>query len=159
MDTKFSVLMSIYAKEKPEYARACFDSLLSQTCPADEWVVVEDGKLTDPLYSLLNTYQVRYPNLIKRVPLKQNCGLGIALREGIKHCSNELIARMDTDDIARNDRFERQLAEFEKNPQLDICGSQIKEFVDSTDNVVSRRIVPTNDAAIKKFQKRRTYCG
>lgn len=156
MNTKFSVLMSIYAKEKPEYARACFDSLLSQTCPADEWVIVEDGKLTEPLYSLLNTYQTRYPNLIKRVPLKQNCGLGVALREGINHCSNELIARMDTDDIARNDRFERQLAEFEKNPQLDICGSQIKEFVDSTDNVVSRRIVPTNDAAIKKFQRRRT---
>lgn len=156
MDTKFSVLMSIYVKEKPEYAKACFDSLLSQTCPADEWVIVEDGKLTEPLYSLLNTYQTRYPNLIKRVPLKQNLGLGLALREGINHCSNELIARMDTDDIARNDRFERQLAEFEKNPQLDICGSQIKEFIGSIDNIVSRRIVPTNDVAIKKFQKKRT---
>ena len=148
--------MSIYAKEKPEYARACFDSLLRQTCPADEWIIVEDGILTDELYSLLNEYQNQYPKLIERVPFKQNRGLGLALREGIIHCSNNLIARMDTDDIARQDRFERQLKEFKTNPKLDICGSHVKEFIDSIDNIVSKRVVPTSDSNIKKFQKRRT---
>lgn len=156
MSTRFSVLMSIYAKEKPEYARACFDSLLSQTCPADEWIIVEDGILTGELYSLLNAYQNQYPKLIKRIPIEQNRGLGLALREGIIHCSNNLIARMDTDDIARQDRFERQLEEFKANPKLDICGSQVKEFIGSIDNIVSKRVVPTSDAGIKNFQKRRT---
>ena len=152
---KFSVLMSLYFKEKPEYARACFESLLAQTVKASEWVIVEDGPLTDELYALLDEYEAKCPGLIHRVPLKENVGLGKALREGILHCQNELIARMDTDDIAVSDRFEKQLALFEKNPDLDICGSHIKEFIDSTDNVVSERKVPTTHEEIAEYQKRR----
>ena len=92
----FSVLMSLYYKEKPEYARACFESLLAQTVQADEWVIVEDGPLTGELYALLDEYEAKCPGLIHRVPLKENVGLGKALREGVTHCQNELIARMDT---------------------------------------------------------------
>ena len=88
MTDKFSVLMSLYIKEKPEYARECFDSLLNQTVTADEWVIVEDGPLTDELYSLLDEYESKYPNLIKRVPLEKNVGLGLALAEGILHCNH-----------------------------------------------------------------------
>ena len=136
----FSVLMSVYIKEKPEYIRACFDSLLRQTVQADEWVIVEDGPLTDELYSVLDEYQKAYPGLIKRVPQEKNQGLGAALRSGIPECRNELIARMDTDDIAREDRFEKQLAEFEKDPELDICGSQIDEFEHDPSIITARRI-------------------
>ncbi|MBR3280066.1 MAG: glycosyltransferase [Lachnospiraceae bacterium] len=150
-----SVLMSLYIKEKPEYAEACFKSLLAQTVKADEWVVVEDGPLTDELYSLLDRYEKEYPGLIKRVPLPENRGLGLALRAGIPECSNELIARMDTDDIAREDRFEKQLKEFEADPDLDICGSQIDEFEDTPDNIVASRNVPLTDVEIKKYQRRR----
>lgn len=156
MEQKFTVLMSLYFKEKPEYARECFNSLLNQTVRATEWVIVEDGSLTEELYNLLDEYQNKYPNLIKRVPLKENRGLGLALREGILHCSNELIARMDTDDICREDRFELQLKEFEKNPFLDICGSHIKEFDGNIANKKSLRKVPLNDQDIKRYQKRRS---
>ncbi|MFQ6793940.1 MAG: glycosyltransferase [Thomasclavelia sp.] len=155
MEQKFTVLMSLYFKEKPEYARECFDSLLNQTVRATEWVIVEDGLLTDELYNLLDEYQNKYPNLIKRVPLKENRGLGLALREGILHCSNELIARMDTDDICREDRFELQLKEFEKNPSLDICGSHIKEFDGNINNILSVRKVPISNDMIRKYQRRR----
>lgn len=153
--SELSVLMSIYVKEKPEYARACFESLLAQTVKANEWVIVEDGPLTPELYALLDEYEKAYPTLIKRVPLEQNVGLGLALREGILHCSNELIARMDTDDICRSDRFERQLAEFEADPTLDVCGSHIAEFEDDINNVVAQRRVPLSDGDIKKYQRRR----
>lgn len=152
---KFSVLMSIYAKENPQYARACFDSLLSQTVLADEWVIVEDGPLTEALYALLDEYQAQNVGLIKRVPLQENQGLGRALREGILHCSHELVARMDTDDIARDDRFERQLTMFENQPDLDICGSHIQEFEGEIDNVLSVRKVPIEESAILEYQKRR----
>lgn len=151
-----SVLMSLYISEKPDYAKECFDSLLSQTCLPDEWIIVEDGPLTDEMYSLLDEYQNEHPNLIKRIQLKQNQGLGVALREGILHCSNELIARMDTDDIARSDRFEKQLAVFKETPDIDVCGSQIDEFVGTVDNIVSRRNVPLHNEEIKKFQHFRT---
>ena len=155
MNEKFSVLMSLYIKEKPEYARACFDSLLNQTVLATEWVIVEDGPLTDELYALLDEYEEKHPGLIKRIPLETNHGLGLALREGVVNCTYELIARMDTDDIARHDRFEKQLALFAENPQLDICGSHIKEFVTSPDETTAVRKVPLTDTEIKKYQKRR----
>lgn len=62
--------MSPYIKEKPEYTRACFESLLThQTVQADEWIIVEDGPLTDEMYDLLVEYQKSYPGLIKRIPL------------------------------------------------------------------------------------------
>lgn len=152
-NVEFSVLMSLYIKEKAEYAKACFDSLLGQTIQASEWVVVEDGPLTDELYALLEEYQRMCPGLIKRVAFETNQGLGKALREGIQHCTYDLVARMDTDDIARKDRFEKQLAMFDVNPDLDICGSHIKEFDADPDNVISERIVPITDEAIKLYQK------
>lgn len=156
MREKFSVLMSLYIKEKPEYAKECFESLLNQTVKADEWVIVEDGPLTSEMYNLLDEYQKDYPDLIKRVPLETNQGLGLALREGVLQCSNELIARMDTDDIAREDRFELQLKEFEKNPKLDICGSHQNEFEDNIKNTISKRDVPLNQEDIYKYQKKRS---
>lgn len=147
--------MSLYKKEKPEYARQCFDSLLRQTAPADEWVIVEDGPLTPELYQVLNEYDARFPGLIHRVPLKENRGLGLALQEGILHCTHELVARMDTDDICREDRFQKQLEEFEKDPQLDICGSHIKEFDDTPDTIVAERKVPIQNEDLREYQKRR----
>ncbi len=153
---KFSVLMSLYYKEKPEHVKECFQSLLNQSVGADEWVIVEDGPLSKELYYLLEEYQNDYPELIRRIPLEKNRGLGLALKEGIINCKNELIARMDTDDIARKDRFERQLKEFKKNENLDICGSFIYEFEDKKENIISRRSVPITDADIKKYQKKRS---
>lgn len=153
---QLSVLMSLYIKEKPEYARACFESLLRQTIIADEWVIVEDGPLTNEMYELLDEYQEKFPGLIRRIPLEKNQGLGLALRAGIPECKNEIIARMDTDDIAREDRFEKQLMEFEKHSDLDICGSHIIEFEGMVDNELSRRKVPITHEEIVKYQKTRS---
>ena len=110
---KFSVLLSIYYKEKPEYFSECMESIYSQTVLPDEIVLVEDGRLTDGLYEAIRDYECR-PSEINfvTVKLEKNSGLGLALAEGIKHCSNELVARMDTDDICVPDRFERQLNAF-----------------------------------------------
>lgn len=155
MKKNFSVLLSIYIKEKSEYVRACFESLENQTLQAAEWVIVEDGPLTDELYSLLDEYEKKYPLVVKRVSLKENVGLGLALREGILNCSNELIARMDTDDICREDRFERQIEEFIKDPMLDICGSHILEFDVNIENILCKRKVPLENNNIKLYQKRR----
>lgn len=155
MAENFSVLMSLYIKEKPEYFRACMESVLYQTVMPDEIVIVKDGPVTEDLDAVLNEYVCENPSLYTIVPLKTNRGLGLALAEGILHCKNELVARMDTDDICRKDRFELQLAEFQKNPQLDICGSHIVEFETDVSNIVARRTVPLTDEDIKKYQKRR----
>ncbi|MCR4850152.1 MAG: glycosyltransferase [Lachnospiraceae bacterium] len=150
-----SVLMSVYIREKPEYADECFKSLLAQTVTADEWVIVEDGPLTEELYSLLDRYQADNPGLIRRIVLDENRGLGSALAVGVPACKNDLIARMDTDDIARPDRFAKQLDLFERDPQLDICGSNIDEFEDDKDHIVAKRTVPASHEDIVRYQKRR----
>lgn len=155
MAEKFSVLMSLYIKEKPEYFRACMESVLSQTVKPNEIVIVKDGPVTEALDAVLNEYVSAEPSLYTIVPLETNRGLGLALAEGILHCKNELVARMDTDDICRKDRFELQLAEFQKEPQLDICGSHIVEFENDVNSIVARRMVPLTDADIKEYQKRR----
>lgn len=155
MTKEFSVLMSLYIKEKPNYLRECLDSILNQTVKPTEIVIVKDGPLTEELESTLSEYVKKEPELYVIVPLETNRGLGLALAEGIFHCKNEFVARMDTDDICRKDRFELQLKEFEKNPALDICGSHILEFEDNVNNIVAKRTVPLMDEDIKKYQKRR----
>ena len=152
--TPFSVLMSVYRKESPEFLREALDSVFDQTAVPAEVVLVEDGPLTDELHALLDDYGNSHPEL-KRVPLPENRGLGLALQEGILHCSNELVARMDTDDISVATRFERQLAEFEKNPGIDICGSHIKEFEETPDHIVAERRVPLTHDDCKRYQRRR----
>lgn len=155
MDMKYSVLMSLYVKEKPEYLRACLDSILAQTIAADQIVIVKDGPLTEELEKTLAEYVEASPELYTLVPLEINRGLGLALAEGMLHCRNELVARMDTDDISRPDRMELQLEEFEKDETLDVCGSHIVEFEGAVENIVAQRKVPLNDAEIKHYQKRR----
>ena len=152
---RLSVLISIYKNEKPQYLVQCFNSLLEQTLPADEWVIVEDGPLTEELYNVLDRYEQQYPRLLKRVKFQDHVGLGAALAEGIRHCSYELIARMDADDVACKERFERQIELFLKEPELDICGTWIEEFEGDLKNTVSRRKVPVDEPDIRKYQKRR----
>ena len=152
----FSVLMSLYYKEKPEYLESCLESLLKQTCQAQEWVIVKDGPLGTDLDRVLEKYIEEYPNLITLVPIEKNVGLGLALEKGTKSCKYELIARMDTDDIAREDRFEKQLRAFMDDPQLDICGSHIKEFEGDKNYILSLRKVPLTQDNIVAYQKRRS---
>lgn len=156
MDYRFSVLIPVYYKEKPEYFSEALASVIDQTLKPNEIVVVKDGPLTDGLEEVLSKYDTENPGLFKVVSLETNQGRGIAAAEGVKNCSYELIARMDSDDISRSDRFEKQIREFQKDPSLDICGSQIAEFEDDIRNIISYRRVPLYDEEIKKYQRMRS---
>ena len=152
-DFRFSVLMSIYYKEKPEWFRTALDSVINQTLKPNEIVLVEDGQLTYELYQVIEEYKSKYPNLFNIVPLERNSGLGEALRIGVLSCSNKLIARMDTDDIARSDRFEKQIQFFKDNPNVSVVGSWISEFENNPDEVISYRQLPILQKEIVKFGK------
>lgn len=155
MKKEFSVLMSLYIKERAEYFDECMQSVLKQTVLPNEIVIVLDGPIDNEVQIVLDKYIAENPLLIKTVPLEKNVGLGLALREGVLKCKNELIARMDTDDICRKDRFELQIKAFENNPDLDICGSNILEFEGNVSNIVAKRTVPFEHKKIKKYQKKR----
>lgn len=153
---KFSVLMSLYIKEKAEYFNECMQSMLRQTVLPTEIVIVFDGPISDELRKTVEKYKAENPGWIKTVENEKNKGLGLALADGVPACTYELIARMDTDDIAREDRFEKQLDLFLADPQLDICGSHIIEFEGSIDNVLSKRNVPVEHKDIAEYQKQRS---
>lgn len=149
---KYSVLMSLYKKEHPEYLRLALDSMINQTVKPDEIVLVEDGPLTDELIGVVEEYRPHLHIVVN----KKNLGLGLALNEGLKACRNELIARMDTDDISKPERCEKQLKRFELKPELAIVGSHIDEFVGEPSNVISQRKVPLTSEDIYEYAKKRS---
>lgn len=152
----FSVLMSLYLKERPEYFDVCMQSILNQSVPPSEIVIVLDGPITAELEEVLAKYCNQNTVPIKTIRCEKNRGLGIALSVGVPECTSELIARMDTDDIARRDRFEKQLSFFAEHPEVDICGSFIAEFEGTKNNVVAVRKVPTRHDSIVVYQKTRS---
>lgn len=154
-NTKFSVLLSIYKNEQPEFVIDSLKSVLNQSLVPNEVILVEDGPLTDELYEIINEFKTKYPEIFKVVTLEKNVGLGLALNEGLKASSNELIARMDTDDIAKYTRFKKQVQTFKENPSLSIVGSNVDEFTDNIEEVHSQRVVPEHHIEILKFSKRR----
>ncbi len=153
---KFSVLMSIYKKEEPKYLNRAMQSIWDeQTVKPDEIVLVQDGPLTDGLYEAIEEWKVKIGGSFKTVPLDKNVGLGEALNAGIKHCSYELIARMDTDDISIPNRFEKQLKAFE-DKDIDVCSAWISEFEDDENEVISYRKLPETHEEIVKYSKMRS---
>lgn len=122
-----SVLMSIYKKENPVYFRQALDSILAQTKIPDEIFIVIDGTLNEELENVIVEYQNKY-SIIKSYRFLENVKLGLALQKGVWLCSGELIARMDTDDIARRDRLQKQYEFFQKNPNIQVLGGAIEEF-------------------------------
>lgn len=155
LNTKYSVLMSVYYKEQPIFLKASIESMLQQTLKPNEIVIVCDGKLTKELNTIISFYKKENPNLFTVISLEKNRGLGKALDIGLKHCKNELVARMDTDDISLPTRCEIQIKEFNENEELSILGTMIDEFFEEPENVISSRVVPTKHEEIIKFSKRR----
>ena len=147
----YSVLMSVYYKEKPEYLKQSIESMLNQTVPTNDFVIVCDGPLTPELDAVIDSYK----NALHVVRLEKNGGLGPALNEGLKHCRNELVARMDSDDISVPRRCEIQLEEYRKNPTLGILSASLLEFTETTDNVIGKRTLPVEDEQIRRYSKRR----
>ena len=150
---KYSIVMSVYYKDQPEWLVDAIESLLNQTVPSDDIVIVADGPLPKQVDAVLYNYVTS--KKIRLIRLMKNMGLGHALNAGIKNAKHELVARMDSDDISVLNRFELQITAFKDNPELDILGGQIAEFIDDPSNVVAYRKVPTSQQEIEKFARRR----
>ena len=152
---EYSVLMSVYYKEKPEWFENSINSMLNQTIKPSEFVIVEDGPLTSELDDVVNKKTLEFPKLFKIVKIEKNGGLGPALKLGVENCSNEYIARMDSDDYCVPERVEKELAMFIKNPDLGMIGTNVIEFIEDINNQISRVVLPENNEEIIEFSKQR----
>lgn len=151
---RYSVLMSVYHKEKPEYLQEAMESIWEQTVPTDDFVLVCDGSLNDGLDAVIAQMEKRHAEL-HVVRLEKNAGLGNALNIGIKFCKNELVARMDSDDISRPDRCERQLKVFSSHPEFSLVSGIVEEFTTRKDSIDARRVPPETYDEIVVFAKKR----
>ncbi|RQG93827.1 glycosyltransferase [Natrarchaeobius chitinivorans] len=150
---RFSVLMSVYHDETADHVRVALESVFDQTTPPDEVLIVEDGPLSPDLEALISTFETRYPETVRTISLPTNRGLGVALRTGVEACSNELIARMDADDVAVETRFQDQLAYLSDNPEVDVLGGYVMEF-DSNPNESGRvRDVPSDAEQVRSVAR------
>lgn len=154
--TKFSVITSVYKNDKPEFIKEALDSMLvNQNVPPSEIVLVQDGPVSEIVHNLLAKYESAYPDVFNIIRLKENAGLGNALKLGVENAKYELIARMDSDDICNRNRFEEQLKYFSNNPECDILGGQMTEFIDTPENICGKRIVPETNTEIYEYMKSR----
>ena len=155
MNDNYSVLMSVYIKEKPEYLKEAIDSILNQTVKTDDFVIVCDGPLSEGLNKVIADYVTTYSGLFNVYRLERNMGLAKALNNGILQCKNEIIARMDSDDVSAPNRMEEQLQAM-KEQQVDIVGSNIIEFVGDISNTKNERQVPRENGDIIQFARKRS---
>jgi len=144
----FSVLIATYEGDDPDDLERALQSVINQTVQPDEIVVVADGPLTSELEGVLDDLDEKHPDLFCQTSLSNNCGLGAALKHGVEVCSYEWIARMDADDVAVEDRFERQLEYINEHPGMDVVGGYIREFDENPDCVNRVREVPTTHEEI-----------
>lgn len=149
----YSVLMTVYKKDNPDYFRQSLQSMLTQSVAPNEVLVIADGPIPNELEKVIDDLEKKYPHIINVIKMKKNVGLGTALKIGVPKCKNELIARMDSDDISLPDRCRLQLEAFVNNPDLDIVGYSIKEFSGNIDNIIGARMVPETNAEIYKFSR------
>lgn len=191
---KFSVIMSIYKSDVPEYLHIALESLLNQTRRPDEIVIVGDGPVPAELEQEVQRLKVKveslpqplperkgekptpspslkgrgedYPpetgnqkpeTIVTYLPQEKNRGLGAAMAIAVEAAQYPYLARMDSDDICLPDRFEKQMRCFEEDPELSAVGGMITEFVDTPENIVTKRVLPLEDKDIKRFMKSR--CG
>lgn len=155
MNKKYSILMSVYCKEKAEFLWESMESVYNQTVPADDFVLVCDGPLNRKLDKVIEQMKSKFGDRIQVIRLKKNLGLGNALNEGLKYCKHELVARMDSDDISMNTRCERQLSIFDKNPRVDILSGTILEFQKNPECITEKRELPEKHEDICQFAHKR----
>ena len=169
--TGFSLLMSVYAKESPAFLAQCLDSISALTVMPNELVIVKDGPLTEELEAVLGNY-VRAgsivtpsqqagndvsiaPPPVNIISLPENVTQGPARAEGVLAAKYDWVAIMDSDDVCRADRFEKQLKMIDDDPELGLIGGQIAEFIEEPGQTIATRAVPQNHAEIVKFAKKR----
>lgn len=152
----FSILMSLYFKESRSFLNECFESIwINQTVKPDEIVLVLDGPIGTELQECVDSWKGRIGDHLNIIALPNNIGLGMALNEGLKHCSHDWVFRMDTDDICLPDRFEKQVEYIQKNPDVVLFSGQIIEFNETIEDATKLKVVPTDYEEIKKFALKR----
>ena len=150
--------MSVYKSEKgPLLERALQSVWDDQTRKPDQIVLVVDGPVPEELELIVDSLQLTVnasgAATMTVVKLPVNGGLTKALNVGLQHVTSDLVARMDSDDIAAPKRFELQERFLEEHPEIDIVGGSMQEFDDEHECLNVRHYPQTHEEACKYIVK------
>ena len=154
----FSVLMSVYGKDNANDFKEALESVtLTQTKKPKQVVIVQDGPVPSTIDEIIDEVKTKSSEIEITVLKKEtNHGLAAALNSGLALCKYDWIARMDSDDISVEDRFEKQLNFIESHPDVDVLGGAIAEFENEIGDIQSERHVELTHEEIKKMARSRT---
>jgi len=129
MNRRVSVIIPTY--NYGHYLSEAVNSVLSQTFPIDEIIVVDDGS-TDNTEETVRTFgdKVMYVR-------KENAGLSAARNTGIEHSTGDLVAFLDADDIWYPEKTEKQVALFEVDEEIGMTYSCVREFESDTGETIT----------------------
>ena len=144
--------MAVYHNDEPEFLRQSIDSILEQSLPPNEVVIVKDGPVPSKIEQVLSLYRDAHTH-IRVVSLPENRGLGEALREGLKYCTHDIVARMDSDDIALPERFCKQVSHLCERRGVAACGTHIYEFEHVPGSGARVKRVPSKFDEVKRYAK------
>lgn len=151
----YTAVMSVYAGEQPGFLRESLESMLAQTHPCRELILVCDGKLTDELDRVISELCAKHPGVMRVVRASKQLGVGACANAALRRAGTDYIVKMDSDDIALPDRCEKQLAYLSEHEEIDMLGAYIEEFDSDSGQAIALRRTPVSDEEIRKYAKRR----
>lgn len=122
---KISIISGIY--NCADTLEEAIDSILNQTVPDWEWILCDDGSSDDTLRIALE-YQEKYPEKFVVLQNEQNRGLNYTLNRCLREAKGEYIARMDGDDRCHPQRFAKETAVLDGEPEIDIVSTDMAFF-------------------------------
>ncbi len=155
IEVAFTVAICVYIKDNPIWFGEALESIKNQTLLPNEVLIVTDGPITEELEAVITKYETIFASL-RVVRLEKNVGFGNACQACIENSSYELVARMDSDDIAVKDRFEKQIKEFKEDPELDMLGGAIGIFETDVSKIDYYSYKPECHDEIKRLLKKRS---
>lgn len=142
---QISVIMAVYNGEK--HLKQTIESILNQTFSNFEFLIVDDAS-TDTTPAILQQY-VQKDSRLRIIANPVNLGLTKSLNKAISQARGKYIARMDDDDIALPERFQKQFEFMERNHQVALCGC-LALVIDEAGREVGRKALALNHKDIKK---------
>ena len=137
--TKVTVIMSVRNGET--YIGSSIDSIMKQTYKNFEFFITDDGS-NDNTLSILENYAKLYSQ-IRIFQNKISLGLPGSLNMMAKHAKGKYLARMDADDIAHKNRFERQVAFMDRFSDVDVCFANVN-YINEEERIICTRWVPNS---------------
>lgn len=141
---KVGVVMPFYNAEK--YMREAIESLLAQTYRDFEVIGVNDGS-TDNSKKIFASYG---DTRLRIFDLHENSGVVKALNSGLLYSRSEYIARMDADDVAMPERFEKQVSFLDKNKDVMVVGTNFLSMDENLEKCIWENVLPQDPDAVRQ---------